>query len=64
MPSFRLLETLDIHMILPIFIEQGFVWRISGLQYRGRKHFRREALWHVIASKQLVAEMSFCSAQG
>jgi len=51
-------------MILPIFIEQGFVWRISGLQYRGRKHFRREALWHVIASKQLVAEMSFCSAQG
>jgi hypothetical protein len=30
MPSFRLVETLDTPLILPIFIEQGFVYGISG----------------------------------
>jgi len=32
-------------MILPIFSDLGFVWQVSGVQYRGREQFGRETLW-------------------
>jgi hypothetical protein len=37
MPNLRPVDTLDIAMILSIFVEQGFVCQVSGLQYRGHE---------------------------
>jgi hypothetical protein len=44
MPSFRLVETLDIAMILSIFVERGFARQHSGLQYRGHEQVGHETL--------------------
>jgi hypothetical protein len=41
MPNFRVVETSDIAVILPIFGELGLVCRAMGLQYRGHREFGR-----------------------